>query len=84
LTAKVIIFDVAALPDAPANCHTTLHEPGVRVLIAARLKIPPVLSCETTDAIVQIAGVAEVRVNGLPILSNPEFCPLAKRRDEAK
>jgi len=84
LTAKDIIFEVAALPDAPANCHTTLQEPGVRVLIVARLKIPPVLSCETTDAIVQIAGVADVSVNGFPILSSPEFCPLAKRRDEAK
>ena len=73
LTAKVMIFDVAARPLEPANCHTTLQEPAESVLIVARLKIPPVLSCETTEATEQIEGVADVSVNFSPILNKPEF-----------
>ena len=75
LTAKVMIFDVAARPEDPANCHTTLQEPAERVLMVAKLKIPPVLSCGTTETIEQIAGVAEVSINGSPMLNRPEFCP---------
>ena len=77
LIAKVIIFEVAALPDDPANCQTTLQEPTDKVLIVARVKIPPVLSWGTTEAIVQIAGVADVSVSRSPMLNNPEFCPFA-------
>jgi len=58
--------------------------PAATVLTVARVKIPPVLSCVTTDPTVQTAGVDDTADKRWPILKSPELYSICieQRRNE--
>ena len=77
LTTTAITFEVAARAGVPANDHVIEQVPAATVFTVARVKIPPVLSCVTTDPTVQTAGVVDTADKRCPILKSPELFPFA-------
>jgi hypothetical protein len=70
---KFIVVEVAARAGVPAKLQVMEQVPAANVLMEAKVKIPPVLSCVATDPTVHTAGVVETALSRCPRLKSPEF-----------